>query len=421
MNESPRRLRALVVLNGRASARPASGVGMRRHHLLHAAGRVADLEVFVTNHLDDEVLDEMSSTYGARVGCARARRVVRSRLGRALQLLRHAGSPTSVARHNWRTLRRDLSSWMTSYQITVVEVIDAFLILAPVLSAPVVVDHDDRQAVLLRQIRPLLRKADERHRHRPGVAGSALSFARKAARDLYLMLDQYRWLRAERTLMRRADSILVASEEDVFSRHAHKMVVVPNGFQAHGPPVGSPHVRTPPTVAFWGALSYRPNRDGVQWFLADVLPRLVEQIPDVRVLVIGGGSELLCLPDDSRVVVTGFVEDLSLFLSQADVAVVPLRSGSGTRIKIIEAWANDIPVVSTSLGAYGLGAIDGDNLLLADDAPAFADAVALCLRDGAVRDRLIEHGAARARALSWSTIEKDFSQHLVRVAESYDR
>ncbi len=72
--------------------------------------------------------------------------------------------------------------------------------------------------------------------------------------------------------------------------------------------------------------------------------------------------------------------------------------------------------MSTALGAYGFGTIDGENLLLADDPDGFARAVGLALRNSSVREGTIQQGAARARALSWSTIEKDFGNHLIRTA-----
>jgi glycosyltransferase involved in cell wall biosynthesis len=412
-----RSIRALVILGGRSTDRPLVGVQMRRHHLLRAAGRVASLEIFVLDELDDQALDEMSSIYAARVGCVHSTAAPRSRVVRLLRYLRHAGSPARVGRKDWRALRQELRAWMSKYQITLVERVEDYLVLAPILQAPIVVDQDDRESDVLRQMRPLLRKAEEGHRRRPWLAGWWFSATKNAGRDLYLMLDQYRWLRAERLVMRRADSVLVASHEDLItSANPRKGVVVPNGFELRGSPVGSDDVRTPPTVAFWGLLSYRPNRDGAQWFLGEVLPLLVSRTADVRVLLIGGGGEHLTLPERGHVVVTGLVDDLSVFLSETDVAVVPLRTGAGTRIKIIEAWANNIPVVSTSRGAYGLGAIDGENVLLADEPEAFARAIALALESPSVRHHLIVEGAARARALRWSTIERDLSNHLSLMA-----
>jgi glycosyltransferase involved in cell wall biosynthesis len=393
------------------------GEQMRRHHLLLAAARVASLEIFVMDELDALAMDEMSSIYAARVGSVHSTAAPRSRVARVMSSLRHAGSPTRVGLKDWHALRQELRSWMSRYQLTLVERAEDYLVLAPILRAPIVVDQDDRDSDVLRQIRPLLRKGERSHGHRPGRLGWCISVGRMAAREAYLMLDQYRWLRAERFVMRRADSVLVASHEDlVTSAEPGKGVVVPNGFELRGPPVGAVDVQTPPTVAFWGLLAYRPNRDGAQWFLSEVLPLLLSRTPDVRVLLIGAGGESLTLPDYGHVVVTGFVDELSDLLSETDVAVVPLRAGGGTRIKIVEAWAHNIPVVSTTLGAYGLGATDGENVLLADEPQAFADAIAVALESPSVRKHLIVNGAARAQALRWSTIERSLSQHLAVVA-----
>ena len=408
-------LRLLVIVAGPSTERPSSGKLMRRHHLIRAAGRIASLEIFVMENLDDQAVDEMSAMYSARVGCLRSHKAPR-RVAQFARRFQHLGSPTRVARRDWHTLRHELLSWMSSYQATIVELIDDFVVLAPVLQAPVAIDHDDSESDSVRQNRALLRKADEAGPPSLSLAGRFLYACKKAARDLYLVIDQYRWLRAERFVMRRADAILVASHEDVLtSQVPRKAVVVPNGFELRGSPVGSGDVHSPPTVAFWGHMSYRPNRDGAQWFLREVLPILVSRVPKVRVLLIGAGSELLTLPNRG-VEATGFVDDLSTVLSEIDVAMVPLRAGGGTRIKIIEAWANNIPVVSTSLGAYGLGAIDGESVLLADDPEAFASAIVLVLEDPALRHDLVTEGAARARAFEWSSIEKEFSEHLVRMA-----
>jgi len=391
---------------------------MRRHHLLRAVGRVADLEIFVVGELDDEARSEMASLYGARVGAAPPTAAPASGAAALVRSVRHAGSPTRVGRGDWPLLRRAVRSWMSTYDLTLVERVEDYLILGPVLQEPVVVDLDDRESDVLRQIRPLLRRAGD-DGARPGPAARTFSGVRKAGRELYLMLDEYRWRRAERLVLRRADSVLVASHEDLTSfGYPDNGVVVPNGFELRGAPVGSGAVHSPPTVAFWGLMAYRPNRDGAQWFLKEVLPGLLRRVPDVRVLLIGGGGESLTLPEDGPVTATGFVEDLSTHLAATDVAFVPLRAGGGTRIKIIEAWANHIPVVSTSLGAYGLGGLDGENILLADDGDGFAAALASAVEDRALRDRLIAGGAVRAAALRWSTIERTLSDHLAEVVQA---
>jgi glycosyltransferase involved in cell wall biosynthesis len=413
-NREARGNRGLVILGGQSTDQPSFGGLMRRHHLLRAAGRVASLDIFVMVELDHEEIEKMSSIYGARVGCVGSASPSPSRMLRFLQYVRHAGSPTRVAGKHWGDLRRQLRSWMSSYQFTLIEHVENYPVLAPILQAPIIIDLDDRDSDVLRQIRRVLR-AEESHRRR-GLVGWAYSEARKTGRDLYLMLDQYRWLRAERLIVKGTDSVLVASHEDLLtSPDPRKAVVVPNGFELRGSPVGSSEVHSPPTVAFWGLMSYRPNRDGARWLLSEVLPLLLRRIPDVRVLIIGHGSKLLTLPEYGQVVATGFVDDLSALLSETDVAIVPLRAGGGTRIKIIEAWANNIPVVSTPLGAYGLGAVHGENLLLAEAPEDFASAITSALEDSSLRRHLIAHGAARARAFRWSAIETGLSEHLAAL------
>jgi glycosyltransferase involved in cell wall biosynthesis len=91
---------------------------------------------------------------------------------------------------------------------------------------------------------------------------------------------------------------------------------------------------------------------------------------------------------DPRIELTGFVEDAVASIAAARVAVVPVLAGSGTRVKILEAWAAGTAVVSTTLGAEGLGCSDGEHLLLADDPGSFAGAVTQLLESGAAREKI---------------------------------
>src|SRR5205085_8229088 len=108
-----------------------------------------------------------------------------------------------------------------------------------------------------------------------------------------------------------------------------------------------------------------------------------------------GPAEMSRLAGSPGVVWTGPVADAGLDLQVASVAVVPLRAGSGTRVKIIEAWAHGVPVVTTAIGAEGLDARDGEHLLLADGADAIARAVIRLTTDGGLRRRLVDAGRRR--------------------------
>jgi len=130
------------------------------------------------------------------------------------------------------------------------------------------------------------------------------------------------------------------------------------------------------TVVYFGLLSTAPNIDGVIHFVQSIWPRIVETHPKARCKIIGGRPppSLLALAGPS-VELTGFVPDLRPHLAAAAAVVVPLRQGGGTRLKIVEAMAMGKAIVSTTLGAEGIEAVPGRDLLIEDDPRAFADAV----------------------------------------------
>jgi glycosyltransferase involved in cell wall biosynthesis len=134
-------------------------------------------------------------------------------------------------------------------------------------------------------------------------------------------------------------------------------------------------------IVFSGNLEYHPNLSAVRFFAHEIWPKLRDRWPDLVWRLVGKapGAVAKLIVDDPRIQLSGPVEDAVAELARAQVAVVPLLAGSGTRFKILEAWAAALPVVSTSIGAEGLPALDGEHLLLADTAPAFADAVSRLL------------------------------------------
>jgi glycosyltransferase involved in cell wall biosynthesis len=136
------------------------------------------------------------------------------------------------------------------------------------------------------------------------------------------------------------------------------------------------------TIVFFGQLSYVPNVDGVNHFVRDIWPRIAEAHPEASLKIIGHRPppSLLQLAAP-RVEITGFVSDLRPHLAAAAAVVVPLRLGGGTRLKIVEAMAMGKPIVSTTLGAEGIEAVAGRDILVADEPAAFAEAVGRLLVD----------------------------------------
>lgn len=143
-------------------------------------------------------------------------------------------------------------------------------------------------------------------------------------------------------------------------------------------------------IVFSGNLEYAPNIQAVRFFHRDIWPALKARWPGLRwkILSRNAGAFRDLPATDPQIEITGFVEDAVAVIAEAQVAVVPLLAGSGTRIKILEAWAAGTPVVSTTIGAEGLEFRDGEHLILADDAGQFAEAVSRLLGSPADRTRL---------------------------------
>jgi O-antigen biosynthesis protein len=157
-----------------------------------------------------------------------------------------------------------------------------------------------------------------------------------------------------------------------------------------------PGPRRPDTVLFLGSFRHAPNLEALGWFLSRVMPLLLKQYPQARLMV--AGSELpqgFVVPAEVShgVTVLGFVDDVRVPLSEFAVFIAPILSGSGIRVKLLEAFAAGIPVVATSLGAEGLAASDGDVCRIADDPAAFAAAIHQLLEHPEQGEQL----AARAR------------------------
>ncbi len=152
----------------------------------------------------------------------------------------------------------------------------------------------------------------------------------------------------------------------------------------------------PPALVFSGNLEYHPNEAGVRWFRREIWPRLRERRPGLVWRLIGKNPEAVrrYVAGDPRIELVGPVKDAVAAIASATVAVAPLLAGSGTRVKILEAWAAGVPVVSTPIGAEGLEAAPGRELLLARTAGEFASAVERLLEDPGLRESI--GGAGRA-------------------------
>ena len=184
---------------------------------------------------------------------------------------------------------------------------------------------------------------------------------------------------------------------------AHLAVLVNTAVDPRGVGGGDPtapgksDAKRDPRVVMVGNLAYRPNAEAAAWFLGEVWPRVRAAVPSATFALIGAGADAgpPIGSDSDGVEMMGEVPDLAAELTRATVSVAPVLAGTGTRVKIVEALAWGLPVVSTSAGASGLDVVPGRDLLLADDPAAFATAVVWLLGD---RDAAAGVGA-RGRAV----------------------
>lgn len=166
-------------------------------------------------------------------------------------------------------------------------------------------------------------------------------------------------------------------------------------------------------VTFLGGLHWPPNAEGVRWFAQDIWPSVARAVPDAAFTVIGKPPRRSPVTSDAsaRIEVTGYVDDVREYLEETAAFVVPLKAGAGMRVKILDAWCRGLPVVSTAIGAEGLGAVDGEHLVVADDAQGFSTALIEILRAPALARRLAEAGRALVETrYDWRTVYRAWDQ-----------
>jgi glycosyltransferase involved in cell wall biosynthesis len=243
----------------------------------------------------------------------------------------------------------------------------------------------------------------------------AARYARTAVFPLKLYVrDQARRMRAfEVRACRQADLCLAITQEDaerVLKLAPDAVVAVsPAGvdLERYYPQPLSEELRS---MVFVGALDWPPNADAIRWFRAKVWPRIVQEEPTARWMVVGKSppADILHWPEEDRnIQVTGYVDDVRPYLHRATVVVVPLRSGGGMRLKILEAMAAGKAVVSTPMGAEGISARNGEEIVLANPDRSFGLEILRLIREPAERLRIGKAARAWVEGYGWSRIAAD--------------
>ncbi len=240
----------------------------------------------------------------------------------------------------------------------------------------------------------------------------------------YSFIQWQKLRRYERRWLPRFDALLCVSPEDreALRRTAGvEAVVVPNGvdtdYFAPGRFAPAPEMADHPSVVFTGKMDFRPNVDGVLWFAREVWPRVRRACPEAHFWVVGQrpARAVRALHGRDHIIVTGAVPAVEPYVAGATVFVAPLRMGSGTRLKLLQALSLERPAVSTRLGCAGLGAHDGVHLRVADTPADFAGAVVELLEDGSRAACLGRAGRSMVRErFDWRVV-------LPRLEALYDR
>ena len=224
--------------------------------------------------------------------------------------------------------------------------------------------------------------------------------------------QQLAFQRYERVLSPRFDVVTCTSDIDaaVFQQHCVEgaVEVIPNGVDVthYSPDFES---EAPAHLIYIGSMDWFPNEDAVSFFAEEVLPLIQKSVPNVKFSIVGGNpsARVQRLAEKEGVVVTGRVPEIKPYFAEATVFVVPLRIGSGTRLKILEALAMGKAVVSTTVGAEGLALQDGEEIFIADEPETFAEAVTRLLTDSSLRQKIGENGRTRVEQdYDWRNIAK---------------
>jgi len=233
------------------------------------------------------------------------------------------------------------------------------------------------------------------------VLQASAYLASRAAGDwpgaVYSWIQAGRLRRFERQTLRSARRVIAVSEQDraALRRLAPDVqpALIPNGVDT-GYYTPLERVASHQVVLFIGKLDYRPNLDAMDWLTSQIWPRVRAAAPSARLLIVGRDAPARILRVGGRdgIEVIGPVADEREWFARADVLAVPMRMGSGVRLKVVQAMATGTPVISTTLGMSGVGARDGVHASLADTAEEFAARTVEALENPKLRADLARNG-----------------------------
>jgi len=242
-------------------------------------------------------------------------------------------------------------------------------------------------------------------------------------RKLLYGVEAGRMRRYECSSIAKFQHVIAVSEQDraYMSQFmpAEKISVVPTGVDLDQYRPVSGGQANEPLVVFTGTMNFEPNMDGVEYFCREIWPRVLKAVPNARFRIVGKEpvASVRRLASETAEV-TGTVPSVVEHVKQAWVLVVPLRMGGGTRLKIYEGMAMGRAVVSTTIGAEGLEVRNGKDIVLADEADTFADAVITLLRDSELRKRYERAAAETVTRFGWASVAAKFVEVLAAAVSA---
>jgi glycosyltransferase involved in cell wall biosynthesis len=366
-----------------------TGGHLRTYHLLRALTTTFDVRLVAGVLPEQRALAQELRESGIDVRPAWVKR--RTRVTEGFRLLRSASRARPYVlygRHGRREVRATISAELKRARpdILYLDHLDSFQFADLAPDVPSVLDlHNVYSLLLLREA------SDARH-------------SRLTRR--YLLREARLLAGVEASAVRQSSAVFSVSREEQthFVRNGGRTVhVVPNGVDCvRYSSLLEGRSSAAPVILFIGTLSWAPNAAAARFLASEVLPQVRTQVPNATLVIVGRNpdDEVRALAKTGEVVVAANVDDILPYLSEAAVLAVPLEAGGGTRLKILEAFAAGLPVVSTAVGAEGIAAQPGRELIVAER-PAFAAAVSSLLID---RQRGTEM-AAFARTLVNTTYE----------------
>jgi polysaccharide biosynthesis protein PslH len=391
---------AILLLTPQVPYPPRQGTALRNWGLLRGLAAAHEISLLTFASPDQPLMLDpilLDCTVRAAV-VPQPRRASMDRLRDLLTSRR----PDLVQRLVSEPFREQLEAWLARYRFD--WVIIEGLEMAPYLAA--CSDFTGRLAFDDHNCEYLLQKR---------AAGADWRNPRRWFGALYSSIQWRRLRRCEAAVCRRVDLVIAVSKEDAAALHALSNevdpLVVPNGLDVEAyaaadcQAVADGSELSQPAFVFTGTMNFRPNVDGVLWFVDDVWPRIREAVPGATFYIVGRHphARLERARAISGIVITGGVPDTRPYIAGATVCVVPLLVGGGTRLKLLESTAMGKAIVATPLAAEGF--VEPERAMVLAEAPqAFADACIALARDPAARAAWGARARVYAKAYDWARL-----------------